>query len=236
MKNYLIKLFVYFIFLSFSASVISAESRLLNGEYITENGWGVLTIVESKNETEFTIFAMGANGHTCDINGVINNGKAKLEEGCLVDFEQKNMFISVSPSQECHLHCGMRAWFKGDYLKPPKGCLSKEQQNRSQNFKALYQKHLYQSALKQAQSLLNDCQSVMGEFQQYDIKNDIAITQYHLGDNRGCLATLKTIDVNQSEDGFKEILPPLEADVLIGVAKAKRTNLTLCNKKSSIHQ
>jgi hypothetical protein len=228
----MIKYFVYFIFLSFSTSAISAEPKLIKGEYITEGGWGVLKVIESNNKTEFTIFALGTNGHTCDVDGVINGSKARLEQGCIIDFKQKNMLVSVIPSQECRmLYCGMRASFDGDYLKPPKGCLTKEQGKRNENFKKLYQQKYYKAALVEAQSLLSDCKKVMDYFGADFTRNDIAITQYHLGDKESCLATLKEIkvDINASDDEFKYELPPMEADISISIAKAKRTNLKLCN-------
>src|SRR4051812_425772 len=57
----------------------SAQAVVLaEGEYITEGGWGVLTISHSGQTPRFSLQAMGANAHVCNLAGDIQGNQATL--------------------------------------------------------------------------------------------------------------------------------------------------------------
>jgi hypothetical protein len=63
------------------------------------------------------------------------------------------------------------------------------------------------------------------------IRNDLAVTQYHLHDRAACLSTLDPLaaDAAKSDAAIRENFPPTDADDYLPLVKAARTNLKLCN-------
>ena len=231
-QNYLYSFTLSLVMLT-SMPAISQEQTLEKGEYLTETGSGRLIISGQKNKLFFSISTVGANGHVCDLSGEIRGNRAVLPEDehvepvCAIKFDKKGDVISVLPSDSCHdLYCGMRAYFGGNYFQPNKGCSSMEQGNRYEAFKALYDKRSYALALKESQTLLNDCKKFTDWIGKDNLKNDIAITQYHLADKAGCLSTLKSIGA----DSLEANLPPMETEIAASIVKAKNINLKLCKK------
>lgn len=67
------------------------------GEYVTEGGWGTLTVKRGKEGAmSFSIEALAGNGHSCSLDGTIRDGVARLpalDEGkpCVVEFRAKTI-------------------------------------------------------------------------------------------------------------------------------------------------
>ena len=62
------------------------------------------------------------------------------------------------------------------------------------------------------------------------MRNDLAITQYRLGDRAGCLKTLQPLaeDAAKTDAQLKDDFPPSDWDMFRRVVGATRANLKLC--------
>ncbi|MBV8634770.1 MAG: hypothetical protein JO002_09800, partial [Burkholderiaceae bacterium] len=167
------------------------------GEYITEKGWGILKVTGKPGALHFDIAAIGANGHSCSIEGSIKDGKAVLDDSspddpCHVRFQADSAGIDVvlGATGECRQYCGMRAGFDGRYLAPATGCRNRERKAAQGNFVKQYGIKNYQSALNGLLPVLNGCAATLFWLEEAQIRNDLAVTLYHLGRKEDCLAML----------------------------------------------
>ncbi len=62
------------------------------------------------------------------------------------------------------------------------------------------------------------------------IRNDLAVTLYHLHDRAACLSVLEPLaeDASKTDAAIRENYPPTDADDYLPLIKAARTNLKLC--------
>ncbi|WP_442782027.1 hypothetical protein [Collimonas fungivorans] len=211
------------------------------GNYISEGGWGNLSIRQKNPEgIVFEIHAFGANAHSCQLEGEIRNGRATLESSekekpCLIDFQPSSRGVNVVPQtpQECREYCGMRASFDGLYLKPVRGCEDKDRQATEDKFKHLYDSQKYQDARLTIEALLNSCSTTLDRYELGAIRNDLAITQYHLGNFSGCLNTLEPYaeDAAMTTNEALKDYPPADAEAYSGILDSARTNIKLCRRK-----
>lgn len=235
-------------FAALPTCALAGTDALTPGEYITQGGWGVLTISRSEAQTtQFSLEATGANGHSCSLEGDIQNGKAILPTGdpdadppgqpCVVTFRPTAAGIDVSDSDPkndanldaCRNFCGMRAHFEGEYLIPNPGCTTAESSATRARFEQLYESHSYGEAAAMLEPLLAHCSNILGQEGSW-IANDLAITQYHLGRLADCRKTLEPLakDLARTDESS---LPPLDLELYLSLAKATRHNLRLCARK-----
>jgi hypothetical protein len=222
--------------LTLPACVLAGTDTLRPGEYITEGGWGVLTISTSGDRaTHFSIEAVGGNGHTCSLEGEVRNLQSRLDvdepdKPCVVTFVPKPEGIDVSSivSDVCRYFCGMRASFEGEYLRPDPGCGTKERSATREQFKQLYAAKSYAKASAVIEPFLIRCSKVMDWLEDGWVRNDLAITQYHLGRLADCRKTLEPLmeDAVKAEDELE--LPPSDLESYLPIAKATRHNAKLC--------
>lgn len=217
----------------------TSSSDIKPGEYLTDQGWGNLTISRNKGgQLTFQIFAIGANAHTCDLNGTITNNKAVLEaqekdQPCIVTFSPKGNDITVSDNDgACRYYCGARAGFTGTYHLPPPACTNKAVQKTRATFKQLYDRKNYQQARLQLEPLLKNCGHLLHWTEEEWIRNDLALAQYKAGDAAACLQTLQPLaeDTARTDAELRDSYPPSDADVKVPIITAARTNLNLCKK------
>lgn len=220
---------------------VRAETDVLApGEYITRNGWGVLRISNSEHRaTHFSIEATGANAHTCSLEGDVQSGRAILDidepnRSCVVTFRPNADGIDVSgvDLDACRYFCGMRASFAGEYLRPGPGCTGKELSATRARFKQLYASKSYAKAVAVLAPLLSRCSKTLGQESDW-IRNDLAITQYHLGRLSDCRKTLEPLakDAARTEEELRSSLPPADFDAYLPIARATRHNLKLCARE-----
>lgn len=220
------------------ACVRAGAEALRPGEYVTENGWGVLTISTSEDRTaHFSIEAIGGNGHMCSLEGEVRDLRARLDvdepdKACVVTFLPKAEGIEVSSvdSELCRFFCGMRATFEGQYLKPSPGCGSQERGATRERFKQLYAAKSYAKASTVLEPLLRDCSKTLDWLESGWVRNDLAITQYHLGRLADCRKTLEplTAEAAKTEEELRSSLPPSDFDNYLPIAKATWHNAKLC--------
>jgi len=221
------------------AAALAQPAPLAPGEYLTEQGWGRMTIEPAAGGAQkFTIEALGANAHSCSLDGAIRGRQARLEDTgekdrpCVVDFTPKGGGIEVMPKTEeaCRAFCGMRARFDGLYLKPAPGCGGDQVQKTRAAFKRIYDKKDYAQARATLAPVLATCGKTLSFEEESWVRNDLAITYYRLGDLAECrraldpLRELAALSAAEVRDGF----PPADAELRAPIARAARANLKLC--------
>lgn len=227
------------VLLMLATQYASASEVVKPGEYITSGGWGEMKISKAADGSlKFEISAIGGNAHTCGLNGKIVGGRAVLEgsgedKPCIVTFRVEGKGVQVSDNDACsNYYCGARASFTGLYLKPLPVCESMSVMQARKEFKRLYDMKSYRKAFRALEPVFRNCADMTLWSELGLIRNDLAITQYKMGDYTGCLKTLKPLeaDARLSEEALRENYAPADADTIIPIAKAARTNLELCRK------
>lgn len=217
--------------LAFHIGVASAQQATpAPGTYVRKGGGGDLVV---RADGKFHIQTLGSNGHTCELDGTITNGRARLADAaCAVDFSPAGQRVAVdtATAEACQNFCGMRAWFGGDYLRPTPGCTDKAIAASRRNFKRAYDGKDYRLALTTLAPVLQDCDEVLTGVAKGWIRNDLALAQLRSGDAAACRKTLAPLaeEAGKTDEQLREVYPPIDADVVLPMLKAARTNLRLC--------
>jgi hypothetical protein len=97
-------------------------------------------------------------------------------------------------------------------------------------FKRQYDAKDFAAAQATLAPVLGDCSKTLDWITTGRVRNDLAITQFRLGDRAGCLKTLEPLaeDAAKTDQGVKDSYPPADAEDILPVARAARTNLKLC--------
>lgn len=228
-----------------SSQVFAQTSTFPPGEYLTEEGWGILNIKPAQQgRQKFDLTALGANGHACDLDGEIYQGKATLIEEdskspCDISFEAKGTHIDVRAisEEDCRRYCGVRAHFEAVYLKPAPGCDTASRVQTRKAFKKLYDRKDYAAAERTLAPLLTDCKKNLHWQEDGWIRNDLALTQAKLGKGAACKATLKPV-LEGTEESDEDVCTradgayprPADCDPYLSIVQAARVNLKWCAK------
>jgi hypothetical protein len=226
--------------LSISTAHAAAEG-ITPGYYETPEGSGHLTIQRiNSGKFSFAIETVGVNGHSCSLEGFIVGARGTIKnddspkEPCIVDFEPADphgVDVSTSTPESCKNFCGMRANFEGDYQLPPAGCGQKERSVRRATFLQQYRARQYQLALATLGSFYRDCSKSLTWVEIDEVRNDLAITQYHLGKFDECLTTLsESLAIAEKYQEELNALLPGDADVYGPVETAAKHNYQLCKQ------
>lgn len=209
------------------------------GDYVFEHSHGDLVVGSLEQGVQkFTIETVGANGHTCAVEGEIRDGVATIEStgdapACEIRFAPKNRQLDVSTNgaDSCREWCGMRATFEGSYRLPVAACTATARQEGRKRFKQYYDQKKYDVAVTLLPPILAECADLVGEVERRWILNDLAITQFKLGRPADCLATLDPLreEAAKTDDELKEEIPPSDQYDWLPVIKATRANLKLCS-------
>ena len=100
-------------------------------------------------------------------------------------------------------------------------------------FKSLYDARSFAEAAAKLRPLLTTCAPVLPWLDAGWIRNDLALTEFKLGDRSACLVTLARLaaDAALSDDGLHEKYPPADFDDYFPIVKAARANLALCKRR-----
>lgn len=220
--------------------IAAAEQFPAPGEYIYKGGNGSLRVTRAAHNTlHFEISTVGGNGHICDLDGDIKNARSVVsddEEGrCELSFtplQNGGVSVSMSDASACQVFCGMRAGYDGDYLRSPQGCSYAERKQRRDAFSTLYRSKHYDQAAPILEDMLARCKNVVDGVEDTEIRNDLAITQYHLGRAADCIRTLEpTLAYRiKSAAALENELAPADFETYLPLAKATWHNLKLCKK------
>ena len=191
-----------------------------------------MSVKSGAGATSFEITTVGGNGHTCSLEGEIRSGTAQLEGSdgpCVVTFRVAQHGVEVSGNQECHYWCGMRATFEGTFLAADASCASKARGAARKTFQHAYDRKDYAAARSALGPLLADCGDALPWTENLSLRNDLAVTLFHLHERGACLATLEPLaaDAAGSDDDLLE-RGVVEAEVMRPLVHAARTNLKLC--------
>lgn len=234
--------FVFSLGLGLCPLNIAAESSypLTAGSYIREGGWSHLELSPAhKKRQRFSVQTMGSTGNMCDLTGMMLKGTATIDdpEGgryCKIRFIATDSGIEVSTNEaaSCWVMCGENAHYDGLYLKPSETCAHPQQAR--QNFKQQFDQGHYQQALEHLMPLLTECSRTINRIDLDWIRNDIALTQYHLNQFDACLTSLKPLIsyAAKNTDELHNDIPYFMQDAYLGIIKATRTNLKLCTSKT----
>lgn len=216
-----------------------ADQSVTPGSYETANG--NLDIKVQDGSTNFEITSIGANGHTCGLEGPIHDGKAELEgsdgESCVVVFKTTAQGIDVSANGACRYYCGARATFEDLYLKPAPACVSAARDATRKQFQHAYAAKDYAAARAKLEPVLTNCAGLLSWLETVSLRNDLAVTLYHLHERQACLAMLEPLaaDAAKTDEALRDDYPPVDADSYLPLIKAARTNLKLCNGLGAEH-
>lgn len=218
-----------------------AKQDLPNGVYEAKGSRGSLVIeMVEGGRKKFDIGTLGANGHVCSLSGEVTGLIGQAIEAdplpnspvCMIDFKIIKRGISAKPRnhEDCLSFCGARAWFEGEYFLPPKGCNSDERKVRRESFVAAYKARQYATAFGALNSLYMQCKEYLHWIDLDEIRNDLAITQFNLGNKAACLATMRDNigSAYPSEEKLREHLPPIDFDIYLRVAQATWFNAKKC--------
>jgi hypothetical protein len=218
-----------------------AGSILESGVYTEVGGSGKLVIDRVANsKLTFSMEIIRINGHSCSLDGKIQDDHAVLfaddkdAEPCIVDFIPtfNGLDIKARDHRSCSRYCGARADLSEtlNFVKPAKGCDASALASSRKSFKHLYDRHEYGKAEAILEPILANCKMTLDWFDTARIRNDLAITQYHLGHADECLKTLAPL-ISDADVLDEELnLSPSDADVYLPIIRATRTNLRLCKK------
>jgi hypothetical protein len=220
------------------------------GQYIVDEGWGVLDVMPGKNSTAtsgkgesrptFRIESSGANAHSCSLEGEIDNGVATLEafppNVCRVSFAPTPWGVSVqevNPEKgNCRYFCGARATFDGDYRLTPPRCTTGAVRKTRDSFKKAYDMKKHAEAETLLAPVLARCERTFSRWESANVRNDLAINYFHLKNKSACLAVLAPlVAVAESKDAAileEYAYAPSDAEGMVDVAKATRVNLKKC--------
>jgi hypothetical protein len=216
-----------------------AQKRLEPGEYLDSSG-GYLVLKPGKGGTAFKLHSVGGNRHTCDVEGTIGaNNVAVLKPDpqttCMLRFVPQGNSIEVELKDRCPAYCGARASLDGTYFKPEPGCDRAGVKKSRAEFKKLYDQKDYAKARAVLEPVVKRCQKTVDDRDDGWMRNDLAITLLRLGDPAECRKTLEPLAAlaAKSDAAIREDMSPNEADVMMSMVRATRTNLKLCQGQAS---
>jgi hypothetical protein len=187
----------------------------------------------------FLLSEIGLDGRSCNLEGNIRNQRTFLEgleagKACILIFWPKYDGVEVSgKGYACKNTCGIRANIMGFYHIPKAGCDDATRGQSREDFKSLYDKQEYEAAFKILSPLLPACAKTMRYIESAAIRNDLAITQFHLGKLSDCRKMLEPLSFSgaKNEDELRRLLPPIEFDAYLPIARATWHNSKLCGKR-----
>ena len=212
------------------------------GEYATQPGFGELSVGERNGARVFRLFAMGANGHMCELEGTIEGAVAIAGDGagrCEIDIAVAGDRLGLKSRsvEACRNFCGARASFDADYFRLPAGCLAAARERRKGDYMARYKAGRHADALAGMDALQGECGKFLDWLDKDRLANDRAIALYHLGRRQDCLAALDDTLAGSVEDegALEEKFWPGPADweMYLPIARATWHNRSLCKGKGA---
>ena len=215
-----------------SACTMVAGPAVEPGEYVYILGGSASGTMTVKSGS-FNIATIGGNCHACAIEGTFQGrvGIEKDEGKCRIAVSGNKDALKLDSSataEACRDFCGMRAMFDGDYRRAPAACTDRQRQVRIGQAHKQYAAKDYDAARTTLRSLLSDCDPFMDWIERDKVRSDLAVTEYHRGDNTQCLAVLSETTAVKAQKDASLFLPPCDADNYASTSKAILYNQGLC--------
>jgi hypothetical protein len=235
--------FIHGLFLVSCLLALKARAEPIRpGKFFAGNASGTLTLTAGKaGGVHFTIYAEGANGHSCDVSGDLAAGKTEAsvpagDTPCLIQFKKLpsgyEVTVPESAIEACQNFCGARASFDRQYLLVPPACQPKAVAKAVGDFRKAYKAKVFDRAKELLSPVIDNCKDNLDSLRLDQLRNDLAITLHHLGDDAGCLQVLEPLkDMAKQTDAQIEEdygVEPALVDSALRVARAARTNLKIC--------
>jgi hypothetical protein len=209
------------------------------GRYVTLGGWGELQVSAGPaGRVDFQLDAVGANAHSCSLQGSARQGLAELptDEGqpaCRVRFSpapRGGVDVTSESDAACHGFCGARAWFPGRYEAEPAECAAAARARVDAEFQRQYKAGRYDAAYARLAPVLSACGELLRPDVDGRLRNDLAVTLFHLHRPADCRAALAPLleTYPGSEDDLRENLPPADFEQMAPILRAARHNAKLC--------
>lgn len=212
----------------------SAAPAPATTRYVTEQGWGNLSLTANR----FELLAMGANGHSCTLDGPRNGVRGDAGEGCEVQFtplpggQLKVAPAAATMDAACRMFCGMRAGFEGIYHPMPAGCSDDERTARREAGLNAYRAGRHGEAAARWAALAEACGPYLHWTEADPLSNDRAVAAYHLGRFDECVALSRPVADDERLQMYHQTAPT-DYDVLLPLHRAARFNLQRCAGKAA---
>lgn len=216
---------------------VGGLAAIMPGEYIANDGNSVLTIKEERGHLHFILLAESASHNACDLSGTILNDQGKLshedpKRPCSISFQANGARIKLSDlsGAACWSYCGQGASFEDDYVRAPPECTRAQVAAARRQFKTHYDLRDYPTARAVLEPVVKTCEDFIPYDDRGMLRNDLALTQFKLGDFSACLSTLDRYrnDAAKSDDDIREETAPPAIDATLKTIHAARTNIRLC--------
>ena len=211
------------------------------GTYLADSGSGTLVVRRhADGSADFTLEALGVNGHSCGLDGAIVDGIASLDireppKRCVVSFhpDRQGVGVAADTFDECRTFCGARASFDDSYYVAPAICQDAARRKAGNEFGALYKAGKYDAAYARLAPTLQACDRFLGAPDDASLRDDLAITLFHLARHADCKAVLAPVldGYPRTEDELRDQLPPADFEALLPYAKAAWHNDQLCSRR-----
>lgn len=221
----------------------ACAAPLAPGEYVSAGGAGTLVVkpqdggADGRGSQPFSIQSIGGNLHVCELEGGVRDGKAALDalgQTCRIDFKREPGGIRVTPEPggACRVFCGARAGFEGLYYKPAPACTQAAMSRTRDEFLSFYKRKQYARARDKLAPLLAACAPLLYYTDDADIRNDLAVALYHLGEKAACRKVLERWRETgeMSDEEVKNTYPSGMVSSFLDIAGKTRTNLRLCRQ------
>ncbi|HJW04493.1 MAG TPA: hypothetical protein VJ548_14530 [Azospira sp.] len=225
----------------------SVASGLEPGEYINRQApWHTLTVKHQPDgSTSFSIASMAPGRYACYVAGKLLGNRAIVppvdvevtNEPCNVSFIPRPNGIDITSndndSGSCSSFCAYISRFDGLYSKLRQDCWPSEVAFTRTRFRKLYAEKAYKQALHTLQPLLRNCEADMWFDDVTWVRNDLAMTYYHLGDIQSCRKVLASLESDaRTWEGIDEAELVGDKYRLLPMMKATLFNLKLCGANS----
>jgi hypothetical protein len=216
------------------------------GNYVTDEGWGRLEVKPAEGGVRVSIDARGGNLHTCGLDGLAQAGvlmpdgeqdpgtesvpSPDLGGACRVRFHPFAGGVEVEADDACHGYCGARAWFPGTYFTEPAACQREARARTQSKFDALYKAGRYADAYARLEPQLEACGRFLEFYESGRLRNDLAITLFHLDRKADCRVMIAPVlqGYPRDIDALRSRWGPLEFDDILPLFRSSWHNDALC--------
>ena len=207
------------------------------GEYVSNGGGRLIVKPRAGDGQGFSIESIGGDAQMCSLDGTLREGRAELaamNDTCVIEFSRKGAGLQVTPTktEACRSFCGPLASFDALYTESPAGCTKAAIKRTRDAFLPLYRHKQYALARAKLAPVLSSCGPLLFYVEEADVRNDLAVTLYHLGERAACREVLEPLraKAETSDEALRSGLPPADAENYLLIAGKTRTNLKLCRK------